>query len=41
MFQFETNYKNWIKIEVPSSEDSGSLTLDHNNFDILPNTSYK
>jgi hypothetical protein len=37
----DENYKNWTKIEVQSSEDSGSLTLNSNNFDILPNTSYK
>uniref|UniRef100_A0A1I7XGE3 Fibronectin type-III domain-containing protein n=1 Tax=Heterorhabditis bacteriophora TaxID=37862 RepID=A0A1I7XGE3_HETBA len=37
----DDDYKNWQRIEVPTSDDHGTVSLDKDQYDIKPNTLYK
>ncbi|CAD5215684.1 unnamed protein product [Bursaphelenchus okinawaensis] len=37
----DDNYKSWPKISVPSTEDIGNITLDKDEYQILPNKEYR
>uniref|UniRef100_A0A0R3PSV6 protein-tyrosine-phosphatase n=1 Tax=Angiostrongylus costaricensis TaxID=334426 RepID=A0A0R3PSV6_ANGCS len=37
----DEDYKNWARIEVPSTEDHGTITIDKDQYSIKPNTPYK
>lgn len=37
----DDNYKQWPKINIPSTEDLGSVSLDKDGYQIRPNTPYR
>ncbi|KAK6743874.1 hypothetical protein RB195_010896 [Necator americanus] len=37
----DEDYKMWPRIEVPSTDDHGTITIDKDQYDIKPNTPYK
>ncbi|EPB66031.1 fibronectin type III domain protein, partial [Ancylostoma ceylanicum] len=37
----DDDYKTWPRIEVPSTEDHGTITIDKDQYNIRPNTPYK
>uniref|UniRef100_A0A158QMD6 Fibronectin type-III domain-containing protein n=1 Tax=Haemonchus placei TaxID=6290 RepID=A0A158QMD6_HAEPC len=37
----DDDYKNWPRIEVPTSDDHGNVIIDKDQYDIKPNTPYK
>ncbi|KJH47474.1 fibronectin type III domain protein [Dictyocaulus viviparus] len=37
----DEDYKDWSRIEVQSTEDHGTITIDKEQYDIKPNTPYK
>ncbi|KIH59561.1 fibronectin type III domain protein, partial [Ancylostoma duodenale] len=37
----DDDYKTWPRIEVPSTDDHGTITIDKDQYNIRPNTPYK
>ncbi|KAK6029996.1 fibronectin type III domain protein, partial [Ostertagia ostertagi] len=37
----DEDYRNWARIEVPTSDDHGNVIIDKDQYDIKPNTPYK